>query len=113
LRKSLELLVAALGHRVRTAATGEEGLALIASAVPDLALVDIGMPGIDGYEIARRIRRNPAWRGLRLVAMSGYAQPEDLLRSAQAGFDRHLAKPVDLRTLVEALGEGQDPIGEP
>jgi CheY-like chemotaxis protein len=72
---------------------------------PDLALVDIGLPGIDGYEVARRLREHPAGRRLRLVALTGYGLPEDRERSRRAGFDLHLVKPVDPARLAELLAD--------
>ena len=72
---------------------------------PDIALIDIGLPVMDGYELARRLRADPAFRELPLVAVTGYGQQQDRQRSAAAGFTAHLVKPIDieqLRTLLEA-----------
>ena len=71
--------------------------------LPDLALVDIGLPGIDGYEVARRLRADPATRDIKLIALTGYGLAEDLLRVMDAGFDRHLVKPVDIAQLMAAI----------
>jgi CheY-like chemotaxis protein len=71
----------------------------------DVALVDIGLPGIDGYEVARRLRQNPDTCNMRLIALTGYGLAEDQRRVLEAGFDLHLVKPVDLRLLLDALGE--------
>jgi CheY-like chemotaxis protein len=72
---------------------------------PDLTLVDAGLPGIDGYAVARRIRDDPAGRGLRVVALTGYGLLEDRERALAAGFDAHVVKPVDLDKLRAILAE--------
>ena len=97
MRSMLELA----GHRVSTAADGHAGLALVLDEQPDIALVDIGLPGIDGYEIARRCR-SAGYRG-RMIALSGYGLAHDLKRSASEGFDAHLVKPVDPDRLMALL----------
>jgi CheY-like chemotaxis protein len=88
---------------VEAAADGLLGLAAAHSYGPHLALVDIGLPGIDGYEVARRLRADPATRAIKLVALTGYGQAEDLRRVMDAGFDRHLVKPVDIDQLMEVI----------
>ncbi|HVJ85263.1 MAG TPA: response regulator [Caulifigura sp.] len=96
-------LIRKLGHEVSVAADGPSGLDMIERARPDLALVDIGLPGFDGHELARRVLSRPELKGIRLIAMTGYGQPEDRLRAQEAGFEGHLVKPVsldDFRTLV-------------
>jgi CheY-like chemotaxis protein len=72
---------------------------------PDLTLVDVGLPGIDGYAVARRIRDDPAGRGLRVVALTEYGLLEDRERALAAGFDAHVVKPVDLDKLRAILAE--------
>ncbi len=104
-RASLEVLIKALGHRVRVASNGQEALDLAQTEAPDTMLVDIGMPGLDGYQVARRIRQDPELRGVKLIAMTGYGQSEDREESERAGFDRHLVKPFDPQVLAEALVE--------
>jgi PAS domain S-box-containing protein len=95
-------MLQALGHDVRSAGDGPQALALLADFVPELAILDIGLPGMDGYELAARLReRVPA--AIHLVAVSGYGQPADQARGVAAGFDRHLVKPVDVRRLIETL----------
>lgn len=94
------------GHRARLAPDGRSGLALARAAPPDVILCDLGLPDVDGYEVAAAIRATPALRGIRLVALSGYAQPEDRRRSAEAGFDAHLAKPAEIAELERALRGG-------
>ncbi len=101
LREALELN----GHAVDIALTGSEGLAKVRSFKPDVVLCDLGLPGMDGFQVARTIRADPSADGVPLVALSGYAQPEDLERSRSAGFDLHLAKPVDLDVLERILAE--------
>jgi CheY-like chemotaxis protein/anti-sigma regulatory factor (Ser/Thr protein kinase) len=91
------------GHRTRVAGDGATALALARVRRPDLVLCDIGLPGMDGYEIGRRLRADAALAGTRLVALSGYAQPEDRERSRAAGFDGHLAKPVDPQVVLAML----------
>jgi two-component system CheB/CheR fusion protein len=93
------------GHRVRVARDGRSGIALARELQPDVILCDIGLPDVDGYEIARTLRRDGAIRGTRLVALTGYAQPDDRQRSRDAGFDAHLAKPVELDALMTALAK--------
>jgi CheY-like chemotaxis protein len=71
--------------------------------VPDVALLDIGLPVMDGYELARRLRALPAWRHVKLLALTGYGQSSDRARSVDVGFDHHLVKPIDLATLERYL----------
>ncbi|HEX9243737.1 MAG TPA: ATP-binding protein [Anaeromyxobacter sp.] len=92
-----------LGHRVRVARDGRSGLALARERMPDVILCDIGLPDMDGYEVARTVRGVGSARGTRLVALTGYAQPEDRQRALEAGFDAHLAKPPDPEALARAL----------
>jgi len=98
-RDSLRLLLEALGHRVATAADGREGLALALAQRPDVALIDLGLPELDGYEVARALRANPIGKTMTLIAVTGYGQADDRQRSTQAGFDAHLVKPVSQTVL--------------
>jgi len=91
------------GHQVVVAHDGLHGLEAVLAADPDVVLCDLGLPSIDGYEIARRLRARGA--RARLVALTGYAAPDDVERAHQAGFDGHLAKPSDLETLLAMVGE--------
>jgi signal transduction histidine kinase/CheY-like chemotaxis protein len=91
------------GHRVHIASDGRAGLALARELRPDVVLCDIGLPDLDGYAVARTLRREGALEGTRLVALSGYAQPEDRQRARDAGFDAHLAKPPDFDALLRVL----------
>ncbi|MDR7269982.1 PAS domain S-box-containing protein [Pelomonas saccharophila] len=101
--ESLAMMLRADGHEVRTGFGPQDALTLAAAWRPDVVLLDIGLPGMDGYEVARRLRAAPAGAPLRLVALTGYGQPEDIQRSAEAGFDGHLVKPVGLDALAKAL----------
>jgi CheY-like chemotaxis protein len=89
---------------VRVAADGLSGLEAVRASTPDIALIDIGLPKMDGYELARHIRAesNGPQRPY-LVAVTGYGLPEDRARTREAGFDLHLVKPVDAATLVAVL----------
>jgi CheY-like chemotaxis protein len=102
--ETLREVLALQGHEVvAVAGSGPEGLASARSGRPDVVLCDIGLPLMDGYQVARSFRADPELRGIRLVALSGYAQPEDLARAVEAGFDAHLAKPPDLDKLQQLL----------
>ncbi len=92
-----------LGHAVEGFRDGEDGALEIAARLPDLAIVDLGLPGIDGYEVASRVRKEIGQR-VYLVALSGFGQPEDKRRALEAGFDEHITKPADVRALRELLG---------
>jgi CheY-like chemotaxis protein len=98
-------LLSMLGHRVELAIDGLSGVAKALACSPDLALVDIGLPGCDGYEVAQRIRRQAKGGAMWLVAMTGYGQPDDRRRALAAGFDRHLVKPVSFECLLSLLRE--------
>ena len=100
---SLALLLNMMGHTVRHAADGWEAIDQAREFCPDLMLIDIGMPGMDGYEVARRLRQQPETRTVRLVAQTGWGGDVDRERSREAGFDAHLVKPVTPATLEELL----------
>lgn len=102
--ESLALLLELFGHRVRTVHDGISALDAARANMPDLMLVDIGLPGIDGYEVARRIRRDAALKHLVLVALTGYGQAADKQHAIEAGFDYHLVKPVDPQALRDLVG---------
>jgi len=93
------------GCAVTIAATGRQGVKFAVEEVPDLILCDLGLPDIDGHEVARAIRNEPTLTGVKLVALSGFAQPDDRRRSAAAGFDEHLAKPAKQADLTRLVGE--------
>jgi PAS domain S-box-containing protein len=92
------------GHDVRVALDGPEALAVAREFQPQVALLDIGLPVMDGYELAEHLRREQAGPPLRLVALTGYGQERDKARSKEAGFDLHLVKPVDIQDLKKAIG---------
>jgi CheY-like chemotaxis protein len=103
-RETLRRLLELEGHRVRVAADGLSGLEAVRAAAPEIALIDVGLPKMDGYELARRIREEFAGpRRPYLVAVTGYGLPEDRNRTREAGFDLHLVKPVDAATLADVL----------
>jgi PAS domain S-box-containing protein len=102
-RESTGLLLELNGYEVRTADSGERALALIGTFHPEVVLLDIGMPGVDGYQVAQSIRRLPGGDELLLIALSGYGRAEDIARSQAAGFDHHLVKPLNLNMLYDLL----------
>lgn len=102
-REMMATMLAAHGYPVYQAADGLQGVSQAQACKPDAALVDIGLPGIDGYEVARRLRADPATRAIRLIAVTGYGLPDDQRRVMEAGFDQHLVKPVAIERLLDAL----------
>jgi PAS domain S-box-containing protein len=103
--ESMAMLLRTVGHDVHVEHDGVEALKRLAADLPDIVLLDIGLPGIDGYEVARRLREQPGGDAVRIYAMTGYGQEEDRRRSLEAGFDGHLVKPVipsDLFALVDS-----------
>jgi CheY-like chemotaxis protein len=97
--ESLAMLLGVFARDVRIGQSGPEALDLVRSFRPEAIFLDIGLPGMDGYEIARRLRQEPGFKNSLLVAVSGYGLEEDRRRSREAGFDYHLVKPVSLRDL--------------
>lgn len=102
--RSLELLLNLSGHRVALAADGAEALDRARAFLPEVVLCDIGLPDMDGYEVARRLRQDPACRRMCLVALSGYGQASDRRLALEAGFDHHITKPLDPDDLDRLLG---------
>jgi PAS domain S-box-containing protein len=105
---SLAMMLQMMGNEVRTAHDGLEGVELAATFRPDLVLLDIGMPRLNGYDACRRIREQPWGKNVLLVALTGWGQEEDKRRSHEAGFDTHLVKPVEpeaLEKLLQKVGE--------
>ncbi|HTM52951.1 MAG TPA: ATP-binding protein [Pirellulales bacterium] len=100
---SLAMMLRALGHEVRTAKDGQEAIEATATFRPDVVLLDIGMPKLNGYEAARRIREEPWGKQVTLIALTGWGQDEYRQRSREAGFDHHLVKPPDSSELLEIL----------
>mgnify|MGYP002368927072 CR=1 FL=1 len=104
IRTTLSDQLELLGHRVEVAGSGPEGIDQVRRGHPDLALIDINLPGLDGYDVARALRDDPTI-ATRLVAMTGYGQPEDRRRALEAGFVAHLVKPIDLDELFRLLSK--------
>jgi PAS domain S-box-containing protein len=100
---SLATLLELAGHEVRVAYEGEAALLVAEAFKPQVVLLDIGMPGMDGYEVGRMLRQKPQTRSALLVAITGWGAPEDLRRSREAGFDHHLVKPVEPAALQRLL----------
>jgi len=110
---SLALLLRLIGQEVRTAYDGPTALDLARERPPDVVLLDIGMPGMDGLEVARRLRQDLGLKQALLVALTGYGREEDRQRSQEAGFNAHMVKPADVRALESLLASpaltGQEP----
>jgi signal transduction histidine kinase/ActR/RegA family two-component response regulator len=102
-RVMMETMLTLEGHEVRAAATGERAVACVAEWQPDIALVDVGLPDIDGYEVARRVRALGLPNPPKLIAITGFGQQSDLHRAYEAGFDLHLTKPVAPQFLQEVM----------
>ncbi len=103
--QSLVVLLRMLGHEAAAAHDGASALAYAAAQRPDFVLLDLGMPGMDGYEVARRLRAQDPGGNLRLIALSGWGQEEDKRRTREAGFDFHLTKPAELGEIERLLGD--------
>ena len=99
------LLTLAHGHRVLEAEEGPGAIQLALDERPDVALIDLGLPGLDGVEVARRIRAVLGRDEIVLVALTGYGDHEDRVRTEEAGFDKHFVKPVDIEALAKLLSE--------
>jgi signal transduction histidine kinase/CheY-like chemotaxis protein len=103
--EALGMLLDVLGHRVRVVHDGPAALRAARMDSPDIVLVDIGLPGINGYEVARRMREQPGTEKTVLVALTGYGREEDKQRALAAGFDHHLTKPVEVDALEELVAQ--------
>jgi signal transduction histidine kinase/ActR/RegA family two-component response regulator len=101
----LAVIVESAGHEVRKALDGRSAVSAARSYRPDLVLLDLGLPVMSGLDVARELRRDPAMAGVRLVALTGWGQPEDRRQTEQAGFDAHLTKPADARRVELLLNE--------
>jgi signal transduction histidine kinase len=102
-REMMATMLDAFGYSVQQAADGVQGVQMAHATGPDVALVDIGLPGIDGYEVARRLRQDAQTRNIKLIALTGYGLADDQRRVLEAGFDMHLVKPVDINHLLDAI----------
>lgn len=100
---SMAALLREAGHEVRVAYEGQAGLKAAAAFLPDVALLDIGLPGLNGYDLARQLRGNPLTQSISLIAVTGWGQEKDRLLACAAGFDRHLVKPVRLPQILALL----------
>jgi signal transduction histidine kinase len=104
-REMMATMLTACGYPICHAADGLQGVQMAGEQRPDVALVDIGLPGIDGYEVARRLRKNEQTRHIKLIALTGYGLADDQRRVLEAGFDLHLVKPVDIHDLLDAINQ--------
>jgi two-component system CheB/CheR fusion protein len=102
-REMLCELMEQAGFTCKTAETGTEALEIVEELRPQIAVLDLGLPEIDGFEVARRIRANPTLAGIWLIALTGYGQASDRQVGQEAGFDEHLVKPVDTDELLRLL----------
>ncbi|MBW8734773.1 MAG: response regulator [Asticcacaulis sp.] len=93
------------GYCVKTCHNGADGLDCVDGFRPDVLLLDIGMPVMDGLQVCRTLRGNDAWKGLAIIAQSGYGDNDMRVRTAEAGFDRHLVKPIEFDDLLQTLRE--------
>jgi CheY-like chemotaxis protein len=100
---SLALILKLGGHETASVYTAVDALQRAAAFKPDVVLLDIGLPGMDGYEVAQKMRELPGLRDIRLVAVTGYGRSDDRIRARDAGFDEHLTKPVEYAVLERTL----------
>ena len=111
IRESMKDLLSGLGHEVNVAGDGGDGAELILRVEPDVAIVDVGLPVLDGYQVAARVRERLGRDRLRLIAMTGYGQESDRLRAREAGFDAHLVKPADIDLVIATLSPPETAMG--
>jgi CheY-like chemotaxis protein len=104
----LEQLLELNGHEVQMAIDGESGLEVASSFHPHVVLCDIGLPRMNGYDVAVRLRQQPEFRATRLIALTGYGQEDDRARAREAGFDYHLTKPVEPEVLLKLIGDSAE-----
>jgi CheY-like chemotaxis protein len=107
--ETLGLMLEASGYEVRTAADGPAALAHLDNFIPALAILDIGLPGMDGYELARHLRDDPRTAGIQLIALTGYGREPDRARALANDFQEHLGKPVRPDRLLDAVSQLLDP----
>ena len=103
--ESLAMLLRLDGHEVQVASNGPEALALFDRMKPEIAILDIGMPGLTGYEVAQRIRAQKLARPVTLIAVTGWGQDADKARAAESGFDHHFTKPIEPESLSALIGK--------
>ncbi|HKX37669.1 MAG TPA: response regulator, partial [Burkholderiales bacterium] len=109
--ESIGVYLRLVGHDVRIASDGPQALALAQLFAPEVAILDIGLPGMSGYELARRLQALPETRGALLVAVSGYGQKEDRAQASAAGFHHHFLKPSDPAAIVRAIAAASEARG--
>src|SRR4051794_23370154 len=102
---SLAMMLSIMGHETRTAHDGESAVTAAESFLPDVVLLDIGLPKLNGYEVAQRIRENEWGQGMFLIAVTGWGQDEDRQRSSEVGLNVHMVKPVEPAALERLLAE--------
>jgi CheY-like chemotaxis protein len=102
---TLATLLRLEGHEVQVARDGISALDMASSYGPEMVLLDLGMPGMDGYEVARRLRQQPGMENVVLAALTGWGNQEDRRRTAEAGFDHHLVKPIELSVLENLISQ--------
>jgi CheY-like chemotaxis protein len=102
---TLKMLLGKVGHQVEVADDGQSGIAAARQFVPEIVFCDIGMPGMDGYQVAEALRADETTRNAYLVAVTGYGQDDDQAKALQSGFDRHLTKPVGWSMLQSIIAE--------
>ncbi len=107
-REALRVLLELHGHEVYEAADGLTGVELVLRLRPDVTLIDVGLPGLDGYEVAQHLRASTDGHALYLVAVTGYGLPADRARAREAGFDAHLVKPVHPAQMIAVLRDLRD-----
>ena len=116
LARSMSKLLQLLGHETVTTHDGEAGIQAARTFRPELILLDIGLPGMDGYEVIRQLRQDATTSDMRVIAITGYGQAEDRVRALAAGFNDHVAKPVDQNTLISLVhgssGIRHDPVSQ-
>jgi two-component system, sensor histidine kinase len=105
-RERLRMMLELAGHAVYEATDGVHGIELLKAVRPHVAIIDVSLPGMDGYDVARRIREKPQGRGMLLLALAGHGSPRDSKHSLERGFDRHLVNPVDPDDLARLIGKG-------
>jgi two-component system CheB/CheR fusion protein len=102
--RTMRMLLERMGHEAHIASDGASALSILEEFPCDVALIDIGLQGMSGYDLAQRIRERPKFKGMVLIAQTGWGRDEDRQRSREAGFDHHLVKPIERRVLAEILG---------
>ena len=103
--QSLAMLLEMMGYQVRTASDAASALRMMAEFIPQVALIDIGLPGLNGYELARQVRSMPQLRDITLIAQTGWGTDDDRQQAREAGFQHHLTKPIDHQRLEKILAQ--------